>query len=352
MKKIIRGLIYCFKFLLHARKTINGQTYFPEKQRKNKLQIFIEHLIHSLVYGENYRYYFVYGMDVVGKRDHDYMDYYSFVKLRNRLNMVGPYNYVCLLRDKRFFGIVASAFGLRSASNLSMIQNGKPTESLELLLKDYHHLFCKPVDSYCGNGVFEITYNNNEYYVDSKKCNYESLLHYISTLEGDFIIQPFIEQHSEISEIYDKSINTVRIVTVNPRKSSNPDDILIMAKLLRLGVNGMNVDNWARGGIVVGINDDGSLMKYGFYKPGKGTKTEKHPNSGIVFEGKSVPMYEELVNQVKIFHSKLNGIHSIGWDVAIASDGPLFIEGNDDYELGFLQTCFGGMRNYFDSYFK
>ena len=352
MRKIYWRLFYCIKFLLSARKTINAQTYFPEKKKKNKKRIFYEHLIHSLAYGENYRYYFVYGMDVIGHRDKDYMDYNSFMKLRDRLNLTTPYSYVCLLRDKRLFGIVASAYGLRTASNLAMIQDGKPTMPLETILDNYHHLFCKPVDSYCGIGVFEIVYKNNEYYIDSKKCTYENLLHYINGLEGDFIIQPYIEQHGEISAIYDKSINTVRIVTVNPKKSSNPEDVLIMAKLLRLGVNGMNVDNWARGGIVVGINDDGTLMKYGFYKPGHGTKTENHPDSGVVFEGRGIPMYKELVNQVKLFHSKLNGIHSIGWDVAITNEGPLFIEGNDDYELGFLQTCFGGMRNRFEKYYK
>jgi hypothetical protein len=28
----------------------------------------------------------------------------------------------------------------------------------------------------------------------------------------------------------------------------------------------------------------------------------------------------------------LYGIHSIGWDIAITDNGPIFIEGNDDWD--------------------
>lgn len=352
MRKMVSCLIAFLKLVLNPRQ-MKGETYFPEKQRKTKLRIYYEQLLHSLKYGEIYRYYYVYGMDVIGKEDCDYMDYYSFYQKRNKMNMTKPYNYICLLQDKRLFGTIASAYGIKTASNVAVVHNGVASESINELLSKHNHLFCKPVDSLCGNGVFELLFIDNEYYIDKNRCSYDALLQYVKALKGDFIIQPFVEQHKDISAIYDKCINTVRIVTVNPNKTTNPDEIVVLASLLRIGVGGMNVDNWAKGGLVVGINhNNGTLMKYGFYKPGHGTKTEKHPDSGVVFEGVKIPMYDELTKQVKSFHSKLNGIFTIGWDVAITNDGPLFIEGNDNYELGFLQTCFGGMRNVFDKYFN
>ena len=349
MRKIISRLAAFLRLILNPRQ-MKGETYFPEKPRKNILRIYFEQLLHSLKYGEINRYYYVYGMDVVGKKDSDYMDYYSFYRLRNKMNMSKPYNYICLLQDKRLFGVFASFYGLQTASNVATIHDGVLSEPIVDVLLKHNHLFCKPVDSLCGNGVFELLYHDGEYYLDAKKISYDSLLQYIKSLKGDIIMQPYVEQHKEISAINDKCINTVRIVTVNPNKSENPDDVVILASLLRIGVNDMNVDNWAKGGLVVGIDRDGTLMKYGFYKPGHGTKTEKHPDSGVVFEGREIPMYDELERQVKFFHSKLNGIYTIGWDVAITNNGPLFIEGNDNYELGFLQTCFGGMRSVFEKY--
>ena len=352
MNKLVRSTLCCVKFLLNAKTLIGKQTYYPEKQRKGKSKIFCEQLAHTLKYGENNRFYFVYGLDIVGRKDDDYMDHYSFMKLRDGLNMPAPYNYVCLLRDKELFGIVASEYGVRTASNLATIRNGMVSKPLDTLLKQYNHLFCKPVDDYCGNGIFEVSCSDGNYYLDSRLSSYEAVTEYIKSLRDNYIVQPYIEQHKDISAIYDKSLNTIRIVTVNPNHSSNPDDIVVLGKLLRLGANGLNVDNWAKGGLVVGINDDGALMKYGYYKPGYGTKTVSHPDSGFIFEGMKIPMYEELIALVKYVHSKLNKIHSVGWDVAITSEGPLFIEGNDNYELGFLQTCFGGMRKDFEKYFN
>jgi hypothetical protein len=40
----------------------------------------------------------------------------------------------------------------------------------------------------------------------------------------------------------------------------------------------------------------------------------------------------------KKLHSFFYGIHSIGWDIAITEDGPVFIEGNDNWEIPTFQA--------------
>ena len=42
--------------------------------------------------------------------------------------------------------------------------------------------------------------------------------------------------------------------------------------------------------------------------------------------------------------------HSIGWDIAITKDGPMFIEGNDRWEVSMIQAVHGGM-GYMMKYF-
>ena len=37
-------------------------------------------------------------------------------------------------------------------------------------------------------------------------------------------------------------------------------------------------------------------------------------------------------------------LHSIGWDIAIGEDDPIFIEGNDNAEVSGLLTVNGGLR--------
>ena len=56
-------------------------------------------------------------------------------------------------------------------------------------------------------------------------------------------------------------------------------------------------------------------------------------DSGIVFSEFTIPFLSEACEQAKYFHSMLPGLQSIGWDIAIGNDGPVFIEGNDNWEI-------------------
>ncbi len=49
-------------------------------------------------------------------------------------------------------------------------------------------------------------------------------------------------------------------------------------------------------------------------------------------------------------HWKLKDIGTIGWDIAITEEGPIVIEGNDDYNGGVFQACTGGMKADFLKY--
>ena len=53
----------------------------------------------------------------------------------------------------------------------------------------------------------------------------------------------------------------------------------------------------------------------------------------------------------KELHSKLYRIHSVGWDIAITEEGPVFIEGNSKWEISGTQSAEGGVKfieKYFD----
>ena len=81
------------------------------------------------------------------------------------------------------------------------------------------------------------------------------------------------------------------------------------------------------------------LKDIGFYKPPFGLKSDHHPDSGVYFSGFKIPMYKEAVELVVKAHKALYGIHSIGWDVAFTIDGPILIEGNDNWAISLMQAC-------------
>ena len=130
-----------------------------------------------------------------------------------------------------------------------------------------------------------------------------------------------------------ESVNTIRIVTIREN-----NEIKILSSVLRVGTSkSKNVDNWAAGGLCIEIDKNGVLTQYGYAKPKYGDKFEVHPDSKVKFKGFTIPYYDEVVNLVKKAHEKLYGIESIGWDVAVTQDGPVLIEGNDNWEISLMQ---------------
>ena len=158
-----------------------------------------------------------------------------------------------------------------------------------------------------------------------------------------YLVQDLFIQNKILSELYDKSVNTLRVVTVNPKHSENVSDVIFVASILRIGANGSVVDSHSQGGLEVAVNEDGILDKYAFYKPGFGTKVEKHPDSGVIFEGYQIPFYKEAVELCCNFHAKMNRIHHIGWDVIFSDKGVHLFEANDCTGT-MLQTFLGPLR--------
>ncbi|MBD3179261.1 MAG: hypothetical protein GF417_06510, partial [Candidatus Latescibacteria bacterium] len=73
------------------------------------------------------------------------------------------------------------------------------------------------------------------------------------------------------------------------------------------------------------------------YKPGFGGSCTEHPDTGVVFADFRIPFLMDALDMVRQLHSFFYGVKSIGWDVAIAENGPVFIEGNDNWEMNCFQ---------------
>ena len=129
--------------------------------------------------------------------------------------------------------------------------------------------------------------------------------------------------------------------------------IKVYPSILRIGANGSFVDNTSQGGIAVGFNlETGQLNEYGFHKPQFGRRVKTHPNSGIKFSEFTIPFIKEAEEQAIYFHSMLTGLQSVGWDIAIGPDGPIFIEGNDNWEINGPQVGNHGMAAEIKEAFK
>ena len=347
-----------FVRLLSHKEWYDTNSYYPElsQQRRSTCQIFLDQCHTILKYGTPDKYYFPYGLDVKSKKAHSqYVHFDHFFKRLCYLNLSSPINCCCILRDKMLFNIFANGIGVSTPQNVLYSSNRKlysfatkkEMAATDLLKHDDCELFCKIVDGECGNGIFKLTIQNGQCRVNGQPKNVDEVWGMLTS--GRYLAQSVIKQHELLASLHPQSINTLRIVTV---KSLKDGVIRVFPSILRVGTGDSIVDNTSKGGICVGIDlDSAFLKKYGFYKPQYGRKTPCHPDSGVVFENFKIPFLHQAIQQALYFHSMLPGIHSVGWDIAIGESGPIFIEGNDNWEINGPQICNGGLRALFDDYF-
>lgn len=361
-KKIILGLYYRLKEtkrLLTDKTITNGQSYFPEyaDRRKSKTIIFFDQLKNILKYGDLNDFYYLYGFDIKGLRnENDYVDYAYFRSRREELMHRNDNSQVGVLRDKFFFSILSDALGFRSPRTIAIISknevylfDSKQTTSLDFFAKKHNiDSYIKLVDGECAKGVFQVQINNGKIIVDGENTAFEKFKELLKS--GEFLVQERIYQHELLSKLHPQSSNTIRLIT---KYDSISDRVIVLPSFFRIGTGNMYVDNWAAGGIALGIDTEtGQLGEWGYYKPGFGLKTNIHPDSGVIFKDYEIPFFAEAKDLVQRYHMRLKNVHSIGWDIAITPEGPCIIEGNDNWEISVVQVANHGMKKEFELYMK
>ena len=173
-------------------------------------------------------------------------------------------------------------------------------------------LFKLSYGSCCGKSIQKLPPSADRHLIDNT----------IDSYHGDFVVQACLTQSPITAEFNPTSLNTFRISTLllNGKFS-------ICTAMLRFGTPGSVVDNIGAGGACIGINDDGTLMPYG-YKKG-GDKIESWNN--VVFKGSMIPNFEKVINTAKCAHLNIPQCAFVGWDLAIDENGDVnLIEANID----------------------
>ena len=319
----------------------SSRTYYPDEPTKSTPRVLGELLCWLLRSGEINNYYYVYGLDRKAvDRSKELLPYRQFRRLRDTRNMRtshGSYNYVCLVRDKFVFSQFAGSLGIPTPRSVALLDaehvtwlDSNVTAPLPAILEREDvtfDCFCKQLGGSQGDRVFPLRIEAGAMYVRDRRISVSELK---DRLDDRYLLQERIRQHELVTALHPDSVNTVRLITFTSGSA-----IELFAAAMRIGTHGKNVDNWAAGGLIVGIDvEHGQLRGEAFHKPGYGGRVQRHPDSGIVFRGFKIPYFSESVALVTRLHGYLRDIHSIGWDVAITPEGPTIIEGNDDWEGG------------------
>ena len=312
-------LLRNFKILLNV---VSEPTYYPEKERKNYFRRFYENLLWGLKHRTINKEYNFYGMDIKGSRE-NYLDKKTADKTREKLNKVrdnkSEYNHVVLLRDKYVFFSYLKSLNIPTPNCLALSIHGKMIYLDDLANEEdlfrNGKIFAKILEGERALGVKCISSlaELKELQKAWKKENY--------------ILQEKIKQHEEMNRICSYCVNTLRIITVYYNGSAH-----FLSASLRCGSEKSGfVDNFNCGGYAIGIKEDGFLGQYAYVKANyESKKIEVHPDSGLKFADFKIPFYKEAIQMICDLHRHFYGVVCIGWDVAITSEGPVVIEGNDN----------------------
>lgn len=353
---------HIYQLFFNYKKVIKAPSYYYEQELKSHRQIFFDHLRSLFQKGQYEWYYFLYGFDRKSMTKDKMKEYISpygkFADIRDKLNynppFKTPYNYIALLNDKFVFERYMYSLGIASPKNKYIIENGVVTHldsngdiSFDKFISTDMDVFCKPFAGMLGQDIFSLKIKNSKIYINDNTSTIEVVKENLK--KGKFLIQERIEQHPLMSKVHPKSVNTLRIQSVI---GANGDIIPFCVKA-RFGANDSIIDNWATGGVLIGVDiETGTLHEYGFLKPGFGTRTTKHPNTGVTFKDFTIPYFKEAIDLVTLAHKYLYGIHSIGWDVAITPNGPTIIEANHRWEISSTQGTHGGLMSFIEENFK
>lgn len=232
---------------------------------------------------------------------------YATIKHQDKFyEIVSPSKY------KTFFTIKTNFLrNFKDYIDRDFFDNGS-LEELKEFLKKHEYFMIKPYDGLGGHGVEKL------YSKDIK-----DIKEFYDKLKNEkLFLEEYVIQNKEISKIVNSSVNTIRIMTFGYNGKSK-----ILFACMRFSDGTASVDNFHQGGMACLVDiTSGKLVGSAFNKNLE--YFDKHPKSGIKFDGFQIPNWDKVKKLVLDAALVNKNIHVVGWDVAVTENGATFIEGN------------------------
>lgn len=231
-------------------------------------------------------------------------------------------------------------FFIKNKGILLDFENGPvSTSDVYQCLKRKGKLFLKPFALGKGNGIHLIEYEMGETYIDKRPCTGSEIQRMIEEKQ-DYIVCEYMKQHRYAANLYDRTVNTIRLITMRDTKKH---EFRIFFAVQRIGrKETIPVDNGSKGGLVARIDLETGLLSEArclheleYYCV--------HPDSGNKIEGVKIPMWDEIKRKILEACRKIPYMDFIAWDLLVTEDGLCMIEANTSSGVNILQL-WGGQR--------
>ena len=309
------------KFKNSKRKEIYSKIKFSKK-RENKINNYFKTNYGRKIPLTWHRHYTAY----TGKFDLKYFPELLYIpEFEHYMN----YNtgLASVLEDKNLLEIFADYANVKMPKKILSCQEGLFRDANESILtlkeaekyvSNIGECFIKPSIGTCsgiGCQVLNLIEGND------LKTN-RSIKEILDDIGLNFVLQERIICSESIRKIYDKSVNTFRIMTYRWK-----DEIIVCPVVMRIGQKESFLDNAHAGGMFIAVDNDGKLHEKAFTE----FKEEfiQHPDTKLKFKDYRINSLDKVIDKVKRMHYLIPTIGVINWDMTInENEDPVLIEAN------------------------
>lgn len=261
---------------------------------------------------------------------------------------------VCSEILQQYIRVCEIYFILNKGQVLDFHNGIKSYEDIIDCLRKKGKLVIKPFDRGKGLGVFLLSVgtpagpgtssesgDDEVFYINQTPYTEDALKDFLKTKNGSFLCE-FIEQHEYSNRLYDKTTNTIRLITMRNTETHEFENFFAVQ---RIGTQQtIPVDNGSQGGLVAKIDmATGELSEAGSLHSLK--RWETHPDSGNPIKGARIPRWKELLAQMEEVCKHIPYMDFIAWDLVIMPDGEVcVIEANNSSGVNIIQL-WGGQRH-------
>lgn len=186
-------------------------------------------------------------------------------------------------------------------------------QALDLLKDCGETIWKKTIDSSSGRSIMSCVIKNS---IDIKSNL--KVCEILDIYSDNFIVQEKIYNCKEIRKIYDKSLNSLRVITY-----TIDGKIYHVPIVLRIGQSSNEVDNIHAGGMFIGVSDDGKLCKQAFTE--YQNVYYEHPDTHQKFQNYEIPSIDKVIEIAYKCHGRTPNLGLISWDFVVGDDNKIFL---------------------------
>ena len=186
-----------------------------------------------------------------------------------------------------------------------------------------------------GDGFYCLSYENGTIFANGQPYTTSELRQLVEGTKSFYVVTEYLEMHKDLKKIYDKSVNTVRMMVVN----GHGYDPRILQTYMRIGSSKTGyTDNVGYGGICVFVDKEtGQLYQPETIKDHVFYDCPVHPDTGTPIAG-YLPHWDLVRSKVLEICRYLCELEYLGFDIAITDEGFQILEINIHQDLHKVAT--------------